>query len=173
MNLLRLFAIAFLASTAAAATPKLGAPLWTEYVTAGRHVSIWTNKAQLEAEAMEPELPRNETHPWALQTRWDITVNVNDAPVGTNFVMIEIGSEPFCGTSSCSESIALFGLSTVQGADVQLRSYKSTNATANLVKWLHTNATDRDRSSLIRFDEMQPDDAMVRTGTDQRWRKDG
>ena len=97
-------------------------------------------------------------YPWALQTRWDITVNVNDAPVGMNFVMIEIGSEPFCGTSSCSESIAFFGLSTVQGADVQLRSYKS-NATANLVKLLHTKATDR--SPLIQFDEMQPDDVTV------------
>ena len=137
----------------------IGAPLWVKHVTASRKVSIWTNKAQLEEEALKPTLPSNETHPWALQTRWDLTQNVAGAPDGTQFVCIEMGSTPFCGTDSCSDTIVLFGLTTASHGDTFLRSYKS-KVLSRLVNALHKNATSTE--PLIHFREMNADNVTVR-----------
>ena len=156
--MLFLSALLWGSSPATAAAIEGGAPLWAQHVTASQRVSIWTNKAQLEDEAMHPDLPQDQTHPWALQTRWHLTPNVQGAPVGTEFVMIEMGSTPFCGTDACNDTIVLFGLSTVHGSDTQLHSYKS-NATARLVKALHSNATNT--GPLIRFDEMKADSVAL------------
>jgi len=132
-----------------------GHQLWVKHVTAGRRVSIWSNKAQLEAEALQPSLPADHTHPWAMQTRWDLTKNVQGVPAGTEFVLIEMGPTPFCGTDSCSDTIVLFGLSTAnKDGDVRLKSYKG-SAIQNVVKGLHANATTT--SPLIRFDQMNAD----------------
>ena len=148
-------AIAIEATTAVAG----GAPLWVEHVTASQRLSIWTNKAQMEDEAMHPSLPRNKTHPWVVQTRWNVTPNIKDAPPGVAFVIIEIGSVPFCGTSTCADDgYVLFGLSTVNGVDTQLHSYHS-NATAGLLAAIHANATDVD--TVIPFSNMKADDVSI------------
>jgi len=140
-----------------------GAPLWVQHVTASRRVSVWTNKAQLEDEAMHPSLPQNQTHPWALQTRWDLTKNVEGAPKDTLFVMIEMGGTPFCGTdtgsSSCADTIVLFGLTTAnKEGDTRLHSYK-TKSMPRLVKALHMNATNT--APLIHFQELEVDNVTL------------
>jgi len=145
-----------------AADQKGGHELWVKHVTAGNSkVSIWTNKAQLEKEAMKPSLPQDQTHPWVVQTRFDFTENVADAPADTQFVMIEIGATPFCGTDSCMEQIVLFGLQTANNnGDVQLHSYKpSTYNLQHAVKALHSDATTKD--ALIKYGDMQPDAVKI------------
>lgn len=136
-----------------------GAPLWVDHVTSSRRVSVWTNKAQLEDEKMNPSLSPKDTHPWALQTRWDLSQNVEGQPKDTLFVLIEMGSTPFCGTDSCSETIVLFGLNTAnENGDTRLHSYK-VKSMPKLVKALHANATDT--SPLIHFNEMEADNVTL------------
>lgn len=135
-----------------------GASLWVKHVTASKRVSVWTNKAQLEEEAMLPSLPQKHRHPWALQTRWDLTSNVDGAPLHSQFVLIEMGSTPFCGVDTCADTIVLFGLQTVNGGDTQLTSYKST-AVPRLVKALHANATNV--GPLVHFSDLHSDNVTI------------
>merc|ERR1719453_982252 len=150
--------IAFALGVTATVSSDGGAPLWVKHVTASKRVSVWTNKAQLEEEAMQPSLPLDHTHPWALQTRWHLTPNVAAAPPALEFVMIEMGGTPFCGTDACADTIVLFGLETAAGGDTRLHSYKS-DAVPGLVKALHANATDT--RPLIHFSQLQADNVTL------------
>merc|ERR1711934_209788 len=133
-----------------------GAPLWVDYVTAGRKPSIWSNKAQLEDEAQDPDLPTNQTHPWALQTRWHFTPNVAGAPPEMQFVMIEMGSTPSDGKDD--SNIVLFGITTAARGAAQLASFKAPQIT-DAVNALHADGTTT--KPLISFSALQQDNVTI------------
>lgn len=137
--------------------PQAGAALWVQYVTGGgKKLSIWTNKEQLQQEKLQPNLPKNQTHPWALETRWDFTDNVGNAPPYLRFVMIEMGGQPFAGTDD--ENTVLFGLSDAANGAARLTSYKS-DKFSSILDALHMNGSTTEL--LVDFSELNPDNVSI------------
>lgn len=97
---------------------------WIGFVSLdGQKRSVWSNSDQLAREAQQPELPKDQTHPFALQTRFPMNDHISGRSADEHFVAIEMGGdEPDC-LPNCG--VVLFGLADKDGEDVVLKSYKS------------------------------------------------
>jgi hypothetical protein len=110
---------------------------WVRFVSLESQArSVWSNAEQLAREAKQPDLPKNQTHPFALQTRFPMNDHIAQRSADEHFVAIEMGGDtpdclPDCG-------VVLFGLADKDEENVLLKSYKSDKLNA-AVKLLQDN----------------------------------
>jgi len=96
---------------------------WIGFVSAGESKrSVWSNQAQVDEEAKQPQLPEDKRHPFVRQTRFYMDDHIANKETDERFVAIEIGQQADC-LPGCS--VVLFGLSDKDSDNVMLRSYKS------------------------------------------------
>ena len=118
-----------------------GNKLWVNWVTGGKSLSIWDNIAQIEYEKSHPSLPENETHPYACETRWAVSDLIQGSSSEREWVMIEIGDSPFCG-SDCDQT--LFALESIEENNVNLLSFDTKNTIfKSWLEELHQNHTSK------------------------------
>lgn len=106
-----------------------GAELWVKQLTAVRRVSIWTNKPQVNEDAMRPS--RNRT-PVGCVDPMGSHSNVAGAPSGSQFVFFETKKSALCGTESCQDALEVVRPTTSWPRDVRLDVYTCRGRCADL-----------------------------------------